>query len=202
MTSPEPLGDDLREELEALAWGALERKAAEEKEARRVRLNQRYRQGHTERVRSPMGDALGAVGKSDPQPEWRVSNAGLLEDHIRENFPGSVRTVFVLVQPYGTWTLQPEDELCRVLREAAPHMLVETDEVDPAAVEALVEESKATNRAAAPGISFWGNAGVVSVRPSKDAFDAVMKMQRAGLLDLSSMTLSALPPAEASDGAA
>lgn len=196
MTSPEPLPDGLREELEALAWGALERKAAEEKKVRSAALNQRYRQGHTEHIRTPLGDRLGAVNKSDPQPEWRVSNAGLVEDHIRENFPGSVRTVFVLVTPYGTWTLQSEDELCRVLREHAPHMLVETDEVDPAAVEALVEESKATNKAAAPGISFWGNAGVVSVRPSKDAFDAVMRMTRAGLLDLSSMTLAAVPPAE------
>lgn len=187
MTSPEPIDDELREELEALAWGALERKAAEEKKVRSSSLNQRYREGRTEHIRTPLGDKLGTVNKSSPEPSWRVSNAGLVEDHIRENFPGSVRTVYVLVTPRGTLTLDPEDELCVVLREHAHWLLVESDEVDPAAVDALVEQSKTDGKPAAPGISFWGNAGVVSVRPSKDAFDAVMKMTRAGLLDLSTM---------------
>lgn len=187
MTSPEPIDDDLRTELEALAWGALEKRATEEKKARTSALNQRYREGRTEHVRSPLGDKLGTVNKSSPEPAWRVANDALLEDHIRAEFPGSVRTVYVLHTPSGTLVLQPEDELALILLEHAPHMLVESDEIDPDAIKALVEQSKTDGVAAAPGISLWANAGVVSVRPAKDAFEAVMKLTRAGLLDLSSM---------------
>jgi hypothetical protein len=187
VTSPEPLPDELREELEALAWGALEKKAAEEKKLRSAALNQRYREGRTEHIRSPLGDKLGTVNKSSPTPSWKVANPALVEEHIRAEFPGSVRTVYVLHTPSGTLVLQPEDELTLVLQAHAPHMLVVSDEIDPDAITALVEQSKADGVAAAPGISLWANAGVMTVRPSKDAFDAVMKLQRAGLLDLSTM---------------
>lgn len=190
------MNDDMSVELEALAWKALESKAKTEKITRAATLNQRYREGRTEHVRTPLGDNLGYVNKSMPEPAWKVTNQGLLEDFIRATFPGGLRTVYVLHTPSGSLTLQPDDELVHVLLEHAAHMLVETDEVDEDTVTALVEQSAEENEAAAPGISWVAPSGVVSVNPTKTAFDAVMRMSRAGLLDLTSMRLLELPVSE------
>lgn len=200
MTNPEPLSN-MHVELEALAWAALAKKAEAEKKVRSAQLNQVYREGRTEHVRSPLGDKLGYVNKSDPDPSWYVADQTLVDDHIRQNYPGSVSTVFVVHTPGGSVTVEPEDELFLVLREHAPHLLVADERVDPAAVKALLAESADKGEPAAPGIALSSPSGTVSVNPAKGSFEAVMKLQRAGLLDLESMTRS-LPSAAVEDGAA
>lgn len=201
MTSPtSPTGpvigdDEMRLEREALAWAALEQRAKKEKDTRRALLNQQYREGRTEHVRTPTGDRLGNVQKTNPDPVWQVVDPDAVEAHIRATYPGALRRRYWVYAPSGSLELSAEDELAVVLREYAPHLLVEEDSVDPAAVEALLAESKELGRPVAPGIALVQPAGTVRVVPDRNAFAAVMRMHRAGLLDLESMAL-ALPRAE------
>lgn len=176
----------MNDEVEALAYAAIEKEAKRRKDLQRAVLNQRMTEGDTRRVRSPLGDKLGAISKTDPEPQWTVTDPDALDAHLR-TFPGNLVEVDVIAD---------EPAAVEVLREHAPHLLRTAEVLAPGVVEAALEQSAATGEPAAPGIGRVQPAGTVNVRPDKDALAAVAKLVRAGQLDF--LAPQALPEGKAS----
>ncbi|MDN5929652.1 MAG: hypothetical protein L0I24_01060 [Pseudonocardia sp.] len=170
MSAPDPVVG----EVEVLAYAAIEREAKRRKELGKAIIGQRYPDGRTERIRSPLGDRMGSVYRTDPEPQWVVTDREALHAHLR-TFPGNL-TISV--------GIAPEDmaEALAVLDEFAAHLLTETTVLDPEAERAALAQSAATGEPAAPGIERVKPSGSLTVSPAKDAFDVVGRLMTRGLL--------------------
>lgn len=169
-------------EERALILAALASKVKAEQDLVRAEFSGVYMAGSKQTFRSPLDDTLGYVQRTDPAPEWRVTDEEALREHLA-GFPGVVETaVSVLVPGHGVLEVDPLDELVRVLDEHAPHMVHREERVPPDAIRAAVEESKATGVAVAPGITRVRPGGTLRVVPDKGAGDAVARMIAAGIV--------------------
>lgn len=171
MSTREPTAD----ELEALAMGALESTAKERKTVLKGIVGQSYADGDKHPFRSPIGSRrkLGEIRRTDPDPEWKITDRALLDEFIRANYPGSVVTSFDIVD---------HDAAVDVLREHRPELLAEIERIDQAARDALLAESREKEEAAAPGISLVKAPGVMTVAPAAGAFEEFGRLVRAGVL--------------------
>lgn len=179
MTDPTHLPPEIR----ALALASMRQRIEAEEKLVRAEFSVALLAGTTLRFRSPVDDTpLGAVLRTDPKTEWRITDREALLDHLAE-FPGCVETAtYVAVPSAGLVRLDAQDELYRVLLEHAPRMLIEQNEVTQEAIDAAVAQSKATGEPAAPGITKVRPAGTVQVRPSTEAGEAVRRMFEVGTL--------------------
>jgi len=179
-TAPAPLSPDQR----ALVMAALIKEVRAELELTKAEFSPRYELGTTIRWDSPLGDPLGAVLRTKPRPDWRVTDPDALAEHLAAEYPGVVETVHLLPVPgVGLVELAEDDELYRVVAEHAPHMLVAQQRVTTDAISAAVEQSRATGIPAAPGITLVRPGGELQVRPDKNAGVAIRRMITAGLID-------------------
>lgn len=178
MTAPEPAEEwepgqaDVTVEVETLAYAAIESEAKRRKELGKALLAQHYPDGRTERTRSPLGDRLGSVLRTDPDPRWQVVDRDALHAHLR-TFPDATETVFEIAD---------EPAAIEVLRVHAPHLLVEVTRVKQQWVDDALAQSRATQEAAAPGIDRVKERGVMTVKPDKAAFAAVQRLVARGLI--------------------
>ena len=179
MSTPEPLAPEVR----ALALASMRQRIEAEEKLVRAEFSTALMAGTTLRFRSPLDDTpLGAVLRTDPKTEWRITDREALHEHLAA-FEGCVEVAaYVAVPGVGLARLDQQDELYRVLSEHAAHLLIEQTEVTTEAVEAAVAQSKATGEPAAPGITKVRPAGSVQVRPSPEAGEAVRRMFAAGAL--------------------
>lgn len=179
MTAPDPL----RAEHRALILAALANRVKDEADAVRAEFSMSYEPGTKMVFESPIdGGLLGYVQRTRPKPEWRVTDETALRAHLAE-FPGCVEEVVQLPVPgVGLVELDPADELAQVVGEHAPHMLVREERVTQDAINAALEQSKATAKAAAPGIGLVRPGGQLRVVPDKDAGAVVERMVRAGVV--------------------
>jgi hypothetical protein len=162
----EPLGP----ELEALALQVLAARVKQHVDLTKAEFSSSYNDGDKHTFRSPLDDRkLGQVYRTDPEPRWVISDRKALEDHLR-TFPGNLRPVI---------TGDPS-EVLGVLLDHAPHLI--GDELDPYAVQAALEQSKATGTPAAPGIEKVKSSGALTVKPDAAAAGAIEDLIRAGLL--------------------
>jgi hypothetical protein len=171
VSTREPTAD----ELEALAMGALESTAKERKTVLKGIVGQSYADGSKETFRSPVGSRrkLGEIRRTDPDPEWKITDRAALDEFIRANFPGSVVTSYDIVD---------HDAAVEVLLEHKPELLAEVQRIDQAARDALLAESREKEEAAAPGIELVKPPGVMTVAPAPGAFEEFGRMVRAGVL--------------------
>lgn len=159
-------------EIEALVLATLRKRVNEREKLVKALIGQRYPDGHRESFRTPDGSKLGMVLRTDPEPEWVITDRDALVEHL-SSFPGAMVTEV---------RIAPEDmpEALAVLAEHAPNLVTETSRLDPAVVDAALAQSRATGQAAAPGIARIKPAGVLTVRPDKVAGEAVERMVAAG----------------------
>lgn len=179
MNTPGPLAPEVR----ALALASMRQRIEAEEKLVRAEFSAALMAGTTLRFRSPLDDTpLGAVLRTDPKTEWRITDRDALIEHLA-TFTGCVDTVtYVAVPSAGLVRLDVTDELYLVLSEYAAHLLIEQDEVRQDAVEATLAESKATGEPAAPGITKVRPSGSVQVRPSSEAGEAVRRLFEANVL--------------------
>lgn len=184
MSAPEPAAVELRPEHRALILAALVKRVEAEQAPLRAEFSALYEPGTTIKWESPLdGGLLGYVQRTRPKPEWRITDETALREHLAAEFPGVVETVTSLPVPgVGLVELDPLDELAQVVSEHAPHLLVTETRVAQSAVDAAVEQSKATGQPAAPGITLVRPGGQMRVVPDKDAGDVVERLVRAGLV--------------------
>lgn len=173
----------LRPEERALILAALAARVKAEQEMVKAEFSVAYVAGSKQTFRSPLGDALGYVQRTDPAPEWRITDEPALRKHLAAEFPGVIEQVVLLAVPgVGLVELDQLDELHQVLAEHAPHLLLRQERVTADAVAAALEQSKATGTPAAPGITYIRPGGTLRVVPDKAAPAAVERMVAAGIV--------------------
>lgn len=173
------------DDLEAVALAELADRVAKRKAAARVVAGADLGDGDKRTIRSPLdGAALGLILRTDPDPQWRVTDVALLAAYIRAQRPDAVETRYELHVPGvdDPVLLDPIDELCQVLRAYAPHMLRQTERLRDSAIQDLLEASKRSGKAAAPGIELVKPAGSVQVRRAKTCGPAIERLVQAGQL--------------------
>ena len=165
--------NDISPEVEALVLSELGKRVKARTEVVKATFSQRYPDGHKETFRSPLdGSKLGIVYRTDPDPQWKVTDREALHAHLRE-YPGNVETVYEIAD---------EQAAIQVLLEHAPHLLVEVTRVIPDVVLAALDQSRATGEPAAPGIDLVKPAGSLTVKPDPKAGAAVERMHAAGVI--------------------
>lgn len=162
--------EPLAPEVEALVLKELEKRVKSRTELVKSTFGQRYPDGHKDTFW--VGTLkLGTVYRSDPPPEWKVTDPDALDAHLR-TFPGALETFYEIAD---------EQAAIEVLREHAPHLLVEITRVNPEHVAAALAESRDTDQPAAPGIALVKAAGSLTVRPDlKQAGKAVERLLEQG----------------------
>lgn len=182
MTAPERV--ELRAEHRALILAALIKRVEAEEAPLRAEFSALYEPGSKLTFESPLdGGLLGFVQRTRPKPEWRITDETALRDHLAAQFKGVVETVtFLAVPSVGLVEMDPIDELTQIVAAHAPHLLTYEDRVTQEAVDAALEESRATGKAAAPGITLIRPGGQMRVVPDKDAGAVVERLVRAGIV--------------------
>lgn len=194
MTDPTPLAPEIR----ALALASMRQRIEAEEKLVRTEFSAALMAGTTLRFRSPLDDTpLGAVLRTDPKTEWRITDREAVLAHLIEFFGCIETATYVAVPSAGLVRLERTDELFRVLLEHAPDLLIEQVEVKQEAIDAALAQSKATGEAAAPGITKVRPPGTVQVRPSAEAGEAVRRMFEVGTLSWDAL-IPATPKAVAS----
>lgn len=157
-------------EVEALALQVLAGRVKQHLDLTKAEFSSSYNDGDKHTFRSPIDDRkVGQVYRTDPEPRWVISDRKALEDHLR-TFPGNLRPVVT----------GDEAEVLGVLLDHAPHLI--GDELDPYAVQAALEQSKATGEPAAPGIEKVKSSGALTVKPDAGAAVVIESLIKAGLL--------------------
>lgn len=165
---------ELPPEVEALVLAELQRRVRARIDLTKAIVGVNYPDGHRKVIRSPLdGQRLGQIWRTDPDPKWSITNEGELLDHLR-GFPGNVERYYEIAD---------EVAAVEVLREYAPHLLVEITRVRPDVVEAALEQSEATGEPAAPGIGLVKGSGVLTVKPDATAGPVVERLHSAGLIE-------------------
>lgn len=164
-------------EIEALALKELEKRVTAQIKLTKTEFGHDYPDGRKETFRSPVdGVKLGLVWRTDPDPYWTVTDRAALIEHLEE-FPGNV-TARLEIAPDADWA-----EVLAVLDEHASHLLIEVTEVPESVIEAALEQSKATGKPAAPGITQVKPGGALVVKPDpKTAGQAIEGLVNSGLL--------------------
>jgi hypothetical protein len=157
---------------EALVLACLAQRVRARQDAVKAIVGQRYADGHRETIRSPLGEKLGIILRTDPDPSWQVTDWAALRAHFA-TYDGTSETVHEIAD---------EAAAIEVLRRHAPHLLVEVTKLRTDVVDAALEQSAATGEPAVPGISLVKPAGNLTVRPDKAAGVAVERMIAAGLI--------------------
>ncbi len=176
-------------EMEALILAELGKRVKARVDSVKALFGQTYPEGRKETFRSPLDQAkLGIVYRSDPDPQWRVTDPDALDAELRA-FPGNLVTDV---------TIAPDDmpEALAVLADHAPHLLTETVRVADGVVEAALAQSAATGTAAAAGIELRKPGGTLTVKPDPNAGTAVERLVSAGLIEWDGRPVLA-PPVEA-----
>lgn len=171
-------------EIQAIVLAELAKRVKTSQAATKAIVGNRYAPGDKQTFRSPVDDAkLGTVFRSDPDPEWRVVDDNALSTYLvdRDEYMEPVAEVLL---PSGEIALMhPDDELYRIVSEHAPHLTRSACfRIRDGVVDELVAESKRLGKPAAPGIAKVKPEGVLSVRPDKNAGDAIERMVTAGLI--------------------
>lgn len=158
-------------EIQALVLAELAKRVKTSQAATKAIVGNRYAPGDKQTFRSPVDDAkLGTVYRSDPDPEWQITDREALHRHLREN-PANVVSHFEIAD---------EQSAIDVLHNEAPHLLVEIERVSPDAVDAAL--ARARQGEPVPGVERVKPEGVLSVRPDKNAGDAIERMVAAGVI--------------------
>jgi hypothetical protein len=182
--APEPLAP----EIEALALAELAKRVKARTDLTKALIGQRYPDGHKETFRSPVdGRKLGIVYRTDPDPQWRVTDRAAFDKEAR-TYPGNLETVVSIAE-------EDMPEALAVLAEHAPRLLTETVRLRAGIVEAALAQSEATGQAAAAGIERMKAPGSLTVKPDPAAGSVVEALVNAGLLAWDMRP--ALPAAEA-----
>lgn len=172
---PATIGPErLQPEVVALMLRAVATEALKNLDVVKAELPE-YKDGQRLTFRSPLDDRkLGLIYRTDPDPEWRVSDREALLDHLGE-FSGNWEKTLEIVGD--------EAEVLGVLEEHAPHLIKETRFIPEWVVEAALEASKEANEAVAPGIKKVKPGGILTVTPDKkEAGPAFAALVRAGWL--------------------
>lgn len=175
-------------ELEALVLATVAKEASKRKDAAKAVLNQAYKEGQTNHIRSPLGEKLGTVLKTDPDPRWTVTDSGALDAHLR-TFEGATETYYEIASVSAA---------VDHLREHAPELLVKVTRVRQDVIDAAIAESRETGEPAAPGIERVKPAGVLTVTPDKQAAAAVSRLVSTGVIDWQGRPLAIEAAREAS----
>lgn len=141
----------------------------------------------TAQFESPLDQArLGRVSRARVTPEWKVTAAAQLGEHLREAFPNLLETVYLLdvpgvADPVALPELHP---LTQALIGAAPDLLTPQQRIPPEVTEAALQESRDTGQPAAPGIQLVrARQAALSVVPDKhEAVPAIGRLMAAGRL--------------------
>lgn len=181
---------NLPAEVEALVLAELAKRVKARTAAAKAVIGGNYAPGEKQTFRSPVDDTkLGLVYRSDPDPEWRVTDEPALHAWIIEQDKYTATDVEIR----GGC----EAEVLAVLNEHAPHLLEDVVYVRHGAIAEVLAESKRLGEPAAPGIEKVKPEGVLTVRPDKAAGEAISRMVAAGIL-----TWDGRPALEQRDGAA
>lgn len=165
---------ELPPEVEVLVLAELQRRVKARIDLTKAVVGVNYGDGHREIIRSPLdGQRLGQIWRTDPNPKWSVTNEAELLEHLRE-FAGNVERYYEIADDAAA---------IEVLREYAPHLLVEITRVRPDVVQAALEQSEATGEPAAPGIGLVKDGGVLTVKPDPTAGPVVERLHHAGLIE-------------------
>jgi hypothetical protein len=168
--------ESLPDEAIALVLKRLSSKVLDNLKMAKAVFESDYEAGEKRAFRSPVdGKKLGSVYRSDPDGEWVVTNQRQLEEHLME-FEGN-RVISVGIREDA-----PYEEILAVLNEHAPQYLEDRVDLRPDAIKAALDQSAATGEPAAPGITFRKPGGVVTVRPDREADQAIAGLMSAGLL--------------------
>ena len=168
------MSEPLKPEVEALVLAELGKRVKARTELVKATFGQRYPDGHRETFRDPLfGLKVGMVYRTDPEPKWTVVDREQLHAHLRE-FPGNVETVYEIAD---------EAAAVEILREHAPHLLVEITRLISTVIDDALAQSAATGEAAAPGIELVKPSGYLTVKPDPAAGVAVARMVDAGLIE-------------------
>jgi hypothetical protein len=158
-------------EIQALVLAELAKRLKTGQAATKAIVGGRYEPGDKQTFRSPLDDAkLGTVFRSDPDPEWRIVDSAATLGHLRED-PANVESYF---------EIGDEQSAIDVLHNVAPHLLIEVERVKPAAIDAAVERARQGEQV--PGVERVKPEGVLSVRPDKNAGEAIERMVQAGVI--------------------
>lgn len=167
-------------ELEAVVLAALAKRVKDRQEQVRAVIGQGYADGDKRAIRSPLGDKLGSIYRTDPDPVWQVVDREALYAHLRQD-PSNLETVYDLDLLNGTdATLPGGCELVQVLRDHAPHLIVERTVVSDVAVTTAL--ARAVAGKAVPGIAKVKPAGTLTVRPDRAAGAAIDRLVDARLI--------------------
>lgn len=164
------------DEVELLVLAELAKRVKARTEIVKAVVGSRFDEGSRETFRSPLGgEKLGMIWRSDPDPQWKVTDREALHEHL-SGFDGVLET---------SVGIAPEDmaEALAVIGDHAPHLLTLTTRVSAEAEQAALAQSVATGEAAAPGIERIQPAGVLTVKPDKAAGDAVERLVAAGWIE-------------------
>ncbi|MGE0300923.1 hypothetical protein [Pseudonocardia sp.] len=172
------------DDLEAVALAELADRVDKRKTAVRALAGRDLADGDRRTIRSPLGDALGSILRTDPDPQWRVTEPHALEQWLRTQHPSGIERGWHVHVPGvdGPVWLDPLDELAVVLAEHAPHLLTAAERVVEQEVALLLEQSRDQGTPAAPGIERVKPAGSVRVIRAKTCGAAIERLVQAGQL--------------------
>lgn len=157
-------------EVECLALKALEGRVKTGLAATKAIAAGKYRPGQSEKFRTDSGLKLGTVLVTDPDPQWVVTDKAAFEAHLR-SYPGNLEDVA---------EIDDMDGAVAYLTEHAPQFLAFVSRVRDEARNAAFEAARAGDQV--PGVERVVPDGVLTVRPDKQASDAVAELVTAGLL--------------------
>lgn len=147
-------------------------------------------------VRTPEGEKIATVSKTDPVRTARINNESAFEAWVRANHPERIKTVQVIS---GT-----ENAVIKVLFTHAPHLLRAHTVVDPELVKEVKRLSAKLGTPVGPegetdieGVVVERPEGTVTCRPDEDGLAEVIQMFRSGVL-----TFEGLAQIEGPEGAA
>lgn len=155
---------------------------AEEKITRPLAGQHQPHAGQTP-YRAATGEKLGYIQRTDPAPEWKVTDGALLDEHLMKD-PANVVEDQVLDPPSA-------QELVALVAEHRPDWLKDVTYLRPGArADALARARKSGEPE--PGIELYRPEGVLRVVADKGAGEVFGRMIRAGELNLDGSTPEAV----------
>lgn len=164
---------NIEPEIELLILATLSKRVAERIDLVKATVGTGFNEGDKRTFRSPADNAkLGVVYRSDPDPAWKVVDRNALAAHLAGD-PDNIEYVDDIA---GT-----QEQVLQVLAEHAPHLLARVERVRDDVVQAAVATA-AHGGDVAPGIARVKPRGTLSVRPDKNAGDAIERLVAAGVI--------------------
>lgn len=157
---------------------------AEEKITRAVAANYQPAAGTTPYRDPATGAPLGSLQRTNPAPEWVVTDAAALREHLMAN-SANVETTEELDPP------DPED-LVALVREHRPEWLRQVPYLRDGVISNALSRAQETGYPD-PGITLRRPEGVLRVVPDKGAREVFARMIKSGRLHLDGTTPGVLP---------